>query len=169
MPLSTQDCKPLFTVMVLSRMLWTMFAVVLLVMGTMTRNPTAIKMESAINDDLQGTLKITRHPTQWAILLFSVGHLIANGDKASIVFFGTLGLVSFFGTFAMDARKKDPDNEDWQTFYARTSNIPFAALLSGRATIVKGDINFLAIGIGIALYGGIYWLHNMVSGGQSLF
>ena len=146
-----------------------LFAIVLLVMGTMIKNPTAVMMEAAINQEVAGILKITRHPTQWAILLFSIGHLIANGDMASIWFFGTLAVMSGVGMLAMDNRKKANQDERWLAFYASTSTLPFAALLSGKTKLKLSELNWIAAGIGVALYGSAYWLHDMVSGGTSLF
>jgi len=146
-----------------------LFAIVLLVMGTMTRNPTAVKMEGAIHQEVKGILKITRHPTQWAILLYSIGHIIANGDKASIIFFGTLIVVSSIGMVAMDARKRENYDEKWQAFYSSTSLIPFGALIGGKARLGLGEINWLAVIIGLVLYACTYWLHDMISGGASLF
>jgi uncharacterized membrane protein len=145
------------------------FAIVLLVMGTMVKNPTAVMMEDSVNQDVAGILKITRHPTQWAILLFSIGHLIANGDKASIVFFGTLAVMSGAGMLAMDSRKKANQDEEWLAFHANTSVLPFAALISGRAKLKLSELNWIAVVIGVALYSSAYWLHDMVSGGTSLF
>jgi uncharacterized membrane protein len=144
-------------------------AIVLLVMGTMIKNPTAFMMEDAINQGVPGILKITRHPTQWAILLFSIGHLIANGDMASILFFGTLAVMSGLGMLAMDSRKKANQDDNWLAFYASTSTLPFAALLSGKTKLKLSELNWIAAGIGVALYGSAYWLHDMVSGGTSLF
>lgn len=144
-------------------------ALVLIAVGAMTRNPTAINMESAINDELTGVLKITRHPIQWGILLFAIGHLIANGDLASIVFFGTFAIVSFVGMLSMDARKRQQEGEAWQGFFETTSNIPFAAIVTGKTRFTLSDVNWLALIIGVALYGCVYWLHDIVSGGASLF
>jgi len=66
-------------------------ALVLLAAGLMSKNPTGVKMEEVVHQvtgyHMPGILKITRHPVQWGILLWSVAHLIANGDAASIVFF----------------------------------------------------------------------------------
>ena len=140
-----------------------------IVLGTMTRNPTAVKMEDAVSKELTGAIKITRHPTQWGILLFAVGHLIANGDVASIMFFGTFAIVSFLGMFSMDARKRALGGEHWDKFFATTSLVPFAAIASGRTRIAAGEFNWLAVAIGLALYVSVYWLHDMVSGGASLF
>ena len=146
-----------------------LISLVLLVMGTMIKNPTAVKMQGAIDQEVRGILKITRHPTQWAILLFSLGHIIANGDKASILMFGTLILVSSIGMVAMDIRKRANVDDKWQAFYATTSLIPFAALISGKTRLRLAEINWLALLVGLVLYACIYWLHDMVSGGASLF
>lgn len=143
-------------------------AIVLIVVGIMTRNPTAVKMESAIDSDVPGALKITRHPLQWGILLFAVGHMIANGDQTSIVFFGTLALVSAVGMVAIDKRKRANSDEKWQAFFETTSLIPFAAMVAGKTTLKIGEVNWLAVGIGVALYATIYWFHDYVSGGMSL-
>lgn len=145
-----------------------LLSIVLIVVGNMTKNPTAVKMEGAIDNDIPGAVKITRHPLQWGILLFAVGHLIANGDQASIVFFGTLVLVSALGMVAMDKRKKANESEKWQAFYETTSLIPFAAIFSGKTTLKVAEINWLAVLIGVALYAALYWFHQFVSGGISL-
>jgi len=133
-----------------------LFAVVLLVLGTMIRNPTSMVWPDAINDEYRGVIKITRHPIQWSIVLYATAHLISNGDKASIVLFGTLGLVALLGTLAMDAKKHALNDPKWQSFLDSTSNIPFVALLSGRTRLASHDINYLALGIGITLYAAIY-------------
>jgi uncharacterized membrane protein len=146
-----------------------LFAFVLLVMGTMTKNPTAMKMEGAISQEIRGILKITRHPIQWAILLYAIGHIIANGDTASIILFGTLTLVASVGMVAMDNRKKANSDENWQAFFATTSLVPFAALISGKTRLAFEEINWLAVVVGLVLYACAYWLHDMVSGGASLF
>lgn len=49
--------------------------------------------------NMPGNIKrLTRHPMLWGLVLWSMGHLCANGDKASVVLFGGLGL---FGLIAM--------------------------------------------------------------------
>ena len=42
--------------------------------------------------NMPGNIKrFTRHPMLWAVVLWSAGHLLANGDKASVLLFGSLG------------------------------------------------------------------------------
>ena len=146
-----------------------LLSIVMILVGMMVKNPTAVKMEGAIGNDIPGAVKITRHPLQWGILLFAIGHLIANGDQASILFFGTLALVSAVGMVAMDRRKKAIGSDKWQAFYEATSLIPFAAIFSGKTALKVAEINWLAVAIGVALYAVLYWFHAVVSGGISLF
>lgn len=144
-------------------------SLVTLVMGTLTKNPTQVMNEKALDNEISGLLKITRHPIQWGILLFSVAHMLANGDVASILLFGTLILLSFFGMLSMDDRKSREEDPRWQDFMAKTSMMPFAALVQGKLRFTMADINWMGLVAGLGLYAAIYWLHDLVSGGVSLF
>jgi hypothetical protein len=46
--------------------------------------------------------------------------------------------------------------------------MPFVALVSGRLRFMPDDINWVGLIAGFALYGALYWLHDLVSGGISL-
>lgn len=48
--------------------------------------------------------RITPHPMLWGVVLWSVGHLFANGDAASILLFGALGLYSLFAIWSANRR-----------------------------------------------------------------
>ena len=49
--------------------------------------------------NMPGNIKrVTRHPMLWGLVLWAVGHLLANGDKASLILFAGLGV---FGLLAM--------------------------------------------------------------------
>lgn len=146
-----------------------LLSLVVLVMGTLTKNPTQVMNEAALDHEVSGMLKITRHPIQWGILLFAVGHIIANGDHASLLFFGTFALVSFFGMLSMDQRKRQEHDPRWNTFMESTSMMPFAALARGRQSFTAADINWMGLIAGFGLYAAVYWMHDIVSGGASLF
>lgn len=107
------------------------------VQGLFTPNPTAVQGEAtaAKKGTVKGVLRITRHPFLWGAVIWSAFHLAANGDEASIVFFGTFLLLALFGTFAIDAKRRRKLGAAWNGFAAKTSNIPFAAALSGRNTL----------------------------------
>ena len=52
-----------------------------------------------------------------------------------MIFFGTFLAVAFFGTFSIDAKRKRKSGSVWNAFAAKTSNIPFAAVISGRNSL----------------------------------
>jgi len=107
------------------------------VQGLFSANPTAAQQEAAAAKEgtIQGVLRITRHPFLWGVVLWSAFHLAANGDEASVVLFGTFLLLALFGTFSIDAKRKRKMGASWKTFASKTSNIPFAAVLSRRNTL----------------------------------
>lgn len=104
--------------------------------GLMTPNPTSVKQEAsaAKAETVRGMVRITRHPFLWGVTLWAAFHTLANGDEAAVIFFGAFLIVAFFGTFSIDAKRRRKMGDDWVGFAARTSNIPFAAIATGRTS-----------------------------------
>ena len=104
------------------------------VQGLLLPNPTSVQQEAAAAKagTVQGVLRITRHPFLWGAALWAAFHTAANGDEASVVFFGAFFLLALFGTFSIDAKRKRKMGAAWEDFAAKTSNIPFGAVLAGR-------------------------------------
>ncbi len=102
--------------------------------GLLTPNPTSLKQESsaAKPETVRGVLRITRHPFLWSVVVWAAFHLLANGDEASMVLFGTFFLLALLGTFSIDAKRRRKLGQAWQGFADKTSNIPFGAILEGR-------------------------------------
>ncbi len=139
-------------------------ALIFLVLGLTAKNPTSVKMESAVDNEPRGILRITRHPVQWGILLWAVSHLIANGDVASLIFFGTFALVSSYGTHSIDRKRGlSLDQSKWSQFTAVTSNIPFAAILSGRNKLVPGELGWGKLSIALLLFVGLVYFHGSIA------
>jgi uncharacterized membrane protein len=106
--------------------------------GLLSPSPTRVQIgqsSAAPADAIQGVVRITRHPFLWSVVIWSAFHLAANGDKASVIFFGTFFLLALFGTALIDAKRRRKMGAAWQAFASRTSNIPFAAVLTGRNTL----------------------------------
>ena len=127
-------------------------ATILLVAGYSTRNPTAVGMErlARADDPAPGILSVTRHPVMWAIGLWAVAHLIANGDLSSVLFFGSLAGLAL--------------GSNWPRLAQITSNLPFAALLAGRTKLHWRDIGILRIAAGLLLYAVLYLAHPIITG-----
>ncbi|MBK8754124.1 MAG: NnrU family protein [Candidatus Competibacteraceae bacterium] len=112
-------------------------ALLLVVGGMMIPNPSAVGMENQLDqpEPARGVLRITRHPVMWGVMLWAAVHILANGDLASLLFFGGLLLTALLGSLHLDRRMATEQGERWRRFTAVTSYVPFAAVLSGRQTV----------------------------------
>jgi uncharacterized membrane protein len=123
--------------------------------GVLTPNPTmAMQGDSLLQPaPATGILRITRHPFLWAVALWAAFHLAANGDRASIVFFGTWLILAIGGTFSIDGKRARKYGDAWDGFARRTSNLPFLAVLEGRQSLPLGEFLTwrLAVAVGIFL------------------
>lgn len=142
-------------------------AFILLLGGFLVKNPTAVGMKfddpSQAADLARGVTRITRHPFQWAIIIWGVGHIIANGDNVSVVFFSGFVVLSLMGSVLMDAKKAATMGEGWQAYAGVTSNVPFAAILSGRNRLNIKEL-LMPIAIGVVAYGLAYYFHEAFTG-----
>jgi uncharacterized membrane protein len=111
------------------------------VQGLLTPNPTSVQQENtaASEGTVKGVLRITRHPFLWGVMIWSAFHTAANGDLASVIFFGTFFVNALLGTFLIDAKRKRKLGRVWDSFAYKTSNLPFAAALSGRNKLKIGE------------------------------
>jgi uncharacterized membrane protein len=142
------------------------FAAILLIAGYTTANPTAVGMErmARANDPAPGILRVTRHPVMWAIGLWAVSHLIANGDLRSLIFFGAFAGLSLGGTVLIDHKKQLALGSNWPRLAEVTSNLPFAALIAGRTGLRWREIGLLRIAAGLLLYAVLYRAHGIIAG-----
>jgi uncharacterized membrane protein len=141
-------------------------ASILLVAGYSTRNPTAVGMErsSAADDPAPGIMRVTRHPIMWAIGLWGVSHLIANGDLASFLFFGAIAVLALGGTILIDRKKRLALGSNWPRLAEVTSNLPFAALIAGRTRLRWREIGLLRPAAGLLLYAVLLMAHPLLAG-----
>jgi uncharacterized membrane protein len=143
------------------------FILVLAIGGFTAPNPSAVMMAAPESGwQPKGILTVTRHPVMWAFGLWALLHILANGDLASLIFFGAFALLALLGTLAIDAKKQRTwTPESWQAFSARTSNLPFVAVMQGRTRFDWRGIGWKTLAIAVALYVAIiFWLHPQVIG-----
>ena len=112
------------------------------VQGLFVPNPTSVRGDHLAANDVavKGVLRITRHPFLWGVVIWSAFHITANGDLASVIFFGTFFLLALFGTLSIDAKRSRKMGAAWNAFAAKTSNLPFAAIASGRTQLRIGEL-----------------------------
>jgi uncharacterized membrane protein len=106
------------------------------VLAFTTPNPTAVGGEALLaeNQPARGIQRITRHPFLWGVALWSLIHLLLNGDLASLVFFGSFLILAIGGPFLIDRKRKKALGDAWDRYAAVTSNVPFVAIIQGRNT-----------------------------------
>ncbi len=146
---------------------WTMYVTHVLVLlgflfvvgGIGVRNPMAMNMADRVVEPPYGWVRITRHPLFWGIALWAAGHLLVNGDEASLIFFGTFIFVGLGGTLPQEARKEVRCGEAWGDFAATTSNIPFLAIVQGRQQLSLKEIGLLRPVIAVILYALMFYYH----------
>lgn len=132
--------------------LWVMpLAFILIAGAARPDNPTAVGTLGKPNAPIPEFFNITRHPFLWAVVLWATVHIIANGDLASVILFGSQGVLALFGTLAIDAKRRARDPQGWRKLAAATSNVPLAAILTGRAKLSLRSL-LRPVTIGIALY-----------------
>lgn len=101
--------------------------------GLISPNPASV---SFMAGDTPGAITtITRHPVLWGFLLWSIGHVAANGDMRSLLIFGGLGLFSAVGIRVTEKRAKRRMGDHWSPIETSTSIVPLIALFSGRAKL----------------------------------
>ncbi|MCL4676293.1 MAG: NnrU family protein [Pararhodobacter sp.] len=97
-------------------------------------NPLSFGSRAAPFDPARpGIAGVCRHPMLLALALWGATHLLANGDLAHVILFGTLTGFALLGMPLIDRRKRrDLGAEVWRTQARATALVPFAALLTGR-------------------------------------
>ncbi len=128
-------------------------AFVLVVAGLLTPNPTAVGAEALISRPPQGIVQVTRHPFLVGVALWAFLHLVANGDLASALFFGTFLVVALAGPPSIDAkRRRMLGPARWDAFARQTSILPFAAVAAGRTSLRFSSSVWWRIGAGVLAY-----------------
>ena len=145
-------------------------ALLLIVPGLTTPNPTSVSQEGALDrpDVVKGMLRITRHPFLWGVAVWAVGHLLVNGERASLILFGSLLTLALFGTSSIDAKRRRALGATYDAFVAPTSNVPFAAILAGRQQLSLGEIGWWRIALAVVVWAVLAWAHPILFGVAAL-
>ncbi|MEQ9146235.1 MAG: NnrU family protein [Parvibaculaceae bacterium] len=140
------------------------------VAGITTPGPTSAGGDAALaqSDDpahlVKGIHALTRHPFLWGAVIWSAFHMGVNGDRASQIFFGTFLLVSFLGTFSIDAKRKRVLGDKWTAYAGASSNVPFLALVRGRARLSLSELGWWRIAAALVVWGALFASHEWLFG-----
>ncbi len=94
--------------------------------------------------------RITRHPLFMGLALFALAHLLPNGWRADLAFFGGFVAVGLIGAWHQDRRKLAVEPGSFAEFRAGTPFLPF----TGRQTLTglrELSPTVVAVGIGLTI------------------
>lgn len=138
-------------------------ALFLLVAGLISPNPISVTLRRG--EGRPGAIvNVTRHPVLWGFLLWSLSHVMANGDLRSLLLFGAFALFSIFGMVMAEKRARKKADIVVMGLCKTTSILPFNALLAGRAQFRVDRNMVIAFAISALLTA---WL--LVGGHAALF
>jgi len=142
------------------------FACILFVTGISTSKATVLSDGALTKGTIKtpGILRITRHPIMWGFALWGLSHMAANGNQTDLILFGMIVFLALAGMKRLDTKHRKTQGAAFEEFAAKTSLIPFAAILSGRNKLALKEINKLEIAGGLALYAALLTGHEWVIG-----
>jgi uncharacterized membrane protein len=129
-------------------------------------NPTAVRGGSLLKEKepARGIQRITRHPFLCGVALWSLTHLVFNGDLASLIFFGAFLILSLAGPASIDKKRKDLFGADWDRFAAVTSIIPFMAIIQARNSLQLGELGWWRLVLVVIVFGFFLQMHRYLFG-----
>ena len=106
-----------------------------------------------------GVFAITRHPMNMAFVLWALVHIALWGALPNLIVAGGILILAAVGSIGQDHKKLNVIGEPWRAWMGRTSFVPFAALLTGRAKWSGLREAWPAVLIGLLLWLAVTWLH----------
>ena len=107
----------------------------ILLIGSLARNP-AFPHPGAAPREIpppRGVFAITRHPMNWSFMLWALVHISLSGSPRNLIVAGGILVLAFIGSLGQDRKKARLLGARWRDWMAKTSFVPFGALVGGRA------------------------------------
>ena len=142
-------------------------ALLLLVCGFTQNNPTATLAAGRLaRREVTGILAITRNPVMWGLGLWSLAHLAVVAEAAEALRYASFAVLALLFLPRIESKQRAKWGAvAWADFTARSSNLPFAALVQGRARLDWREIGWRRIAAATALYLAlVLWLHPAIIG-----
>ncbi|MGI9330767.1 MAG: NnrU family protein [Gammaproteobacteria bacterium] len=138
----------------------------LVVVGLTTPSPTLVGAEALLDKEksVTGILRITRHPFLSGVALWGLTHLVVNGDLAGLILFGSLVLLCVIGAYSIDAKRREKLGDKWSDFAARTSVLPFGAIIQGRNWLSVAELGWWRILLAVVGFSAMLHFHGQLFG-----
>ena len=133
----------------------------ILLVGAFVRNP-AFPHPGARDQAIRpatGVFAITRHPMNWAFILWALVHISLWGSPRNLIVAGGIFILALAGSIGQDRKKLALLGESWRGWMDRTSFVPFGAQFSGRIPWRFAVPGWIALLGGLALWLAVTWYH----------
>ena len=134
----TEDSAPLWAV---GDLIWWIATVLMLIgsilfVGSVAGNPALPRPDAAslASAPARGVLAITRHPMMWGFALWSLVHVMIAPMANVIILCVAMAFLALVGSLGQDRKKAVLMGEGWKDWESRTSFLPFANQLTGKAS-----------------------------------
>lgn len=126
----------------------------ILLAGSLVGNPAFPKPGARVTEIgvAKGVFAITRHPMNWSFILWALVHISISGSPPNLIVTAGIFILALFGSLGQDAKKERLLGEAWRGWEARTSFVPFGALIQGKVRAVDCIPGAVALIGGVALW-----------------
>lgn len=139
-----------------------LFACVLLV-GSFVRNPAFPSPKTNARPKpvpaATGVFAITRHPMNWAFMIWAAVHIALWGSAPNLIVAGGILILAAGGSVGQDHKKLNVIGQPWRQWMDRTSFVPFGALATGGVKWSALKTAWPALAGGLLLWLAVTWFH----------
>jgi uncharacterized membrane protein len=139
-------------------------AILLLVCGFTQSNPTATLAKTVAagrlaRREVRGVLSITRNPVMWGLGLLFLAQLAIAAELAEALRCGAYAALALLFLPRIEAKQRAKwGDAAWADFTARSSSVPFVAMMQGRARFDWREIGGVRLITTAGLYLAFAWL-----------
>jgi uncharacterized membrane protein/mono/diheme cytochrome c family protein len=145
-------------------------SLLLLIAGFSTKSATTVGTAdvAADPDAARGIFTITRHPALWGFALWAGAHLLANGELRAILVFVAILVLAVAGMVHIDRRRAASLGATWEGYRAKTSLVPFVALIRRKTRLDLKGIGIVRVLAAAFVYVAILHMHALVIGASPM-
>src|ERR1700722_7792214 len=103
--------------------------------GSLIRNPAFPNpgAPNAAPGSARGVYAITRHPMLWSFAIWGLAHILIYPTAKTFIVATAIIILSLVGATLQDRKKEQLQPQVWPVWERKTSYVPFAAIVAGRA------------------------------------
>lgn len=109
--------------------------------------------------EAKGVFAITRHPMNWSFMLWALVHIALWGSPQNLIVAGGILILACVGSIGQERKKRALIGPPWREWEARTSFVPFGALLTGKAKWRNASPGWKALLGGLLFWLVVTWVH----------